>query len=639
MAEVITVSALNQYVKTLLDANDILFDLALRGEIANFVQNARSGHCYFSLRDASASVKAVMFRSDARRLGFRPEEGMKVVVRCRATLYERDGAFQIYVNEMFPDGIGAAQLAFEQLKAKLEQEGLFAAEHKKPLPAYPKCIGVVTSKTGAALQDIRNVIGRRWPAAKLLLCPVNVQGFEAAEEIADAITRLEIAEITVLAMDLSRTSQDPSPFADSDAEAALILWDHGIFEGSASGDQILFQPQDDISRAEITTVIWRIYHYTPPESPETPPTSPEDPDAPEEEGDYFYFGNKKVYVVEEMPKRTYDSSLFQVNENGFLTYNSDDYDYRIGIDVSRYQGEIDWAAVKDAGVDFAMIRLGYRGYGTGRIVTDTYFETNLKGALENDIEVGVYFFSQAINEEEAMEEAQYCMDLLQDYDITYPIVFDWEPYDSSLNPRTDGLSDEMLTKCAVAFCQAVEDGGYESMVYSNLTYFYLHYDLAQLVDFPLWLAQYNETPTFYYHFSMWQYSSTGTVPGIEGNVDLNIQLIPKATVSYKNCPTQIGWGNFQLPLFGSLIKPGKIREIGQVEVARGLQRFLVAVRVCHTGHAVARLIGRLSSVHGILKNPGVCQGRSHGRPGRVEDGGGALVHPQIPTGEHFVQQR
>lgn len=191
MAEVISVSALNQYVKTLLDANDILFDLALRGEIANFVQNARSGHCYFSLRDANASVKAVMFRSDARRLAFRPEEGMKVVVRCRATLYERDGAFQIYVNEMFPDGIGAAQLAFEQLKARLEQEGLFAPEHKKPLPAYPKCIGIVTSKTGAALQDIRNVIGRRWPAAKLLLCPVNVQGFEAAQLIVDAIGKLD----------------------------------------------------------------------------------------------------------------------------------------------------------------------------------------------------------------------------------------------------------------------------------------------------------------------------------------------------------------------------------------------------------------------------------------------------------------
>ena len=191
MAEVISVSALNRYVKTLLDANDLLFDLALRGEIANFVQNARSGHCYFSLRDETASVKAVMFRSDARRLGFRPEEGMKVVVRCRVTLYERDGAFQVYVNDMFPDGIGSAQLAFEQLKAKLDQEGLFAPEHKKPLPQFPRCIGLVTSKTGAALQDIRNVIGRRWPAVKLLLCPVNVQGFEAADEIAAAIDRLD----------------------------------------------------------------------------------------------------------------------------------------------------------------------------------------------------------------------------------------------------------------------------------------------------------------------------------------------------------------------------------------------------------------------------------------------------------------
>ncbi len=191
MAEVISVSALNRYVKTLFDANDLLFDLALRGEIANFVQNSRSGHCYFSLRDETASVKAVMFRSDARRLGFRPEEGMRVVVRCRATLYERDGAFQLYVNEMFPDGIGSAQLAFEQLKAKLDQEGLFALEHKKPLPACPDCIGLVTSRTGAALQDIRNVIGRRWPMVKLLLFPVNVQGFEAADEIAQAITRLD----------------------------------------------------------------------------------------------------------------------------------------------------------------------------------------------------------------------------------------------------------------------------------------------------------------------------------------------------------------------------------------------------------------------------------------------------------------
>ena len=201
MAEVITVSALNRYVKTLLDADDALFDIALRGEIANFVQNARSGHCYFSLRDEASSVKAVMFRTDARRLAFRPEEGMRVVVRCRATLYERDGAFQLYVNDMFPDGIGAAQLALEQLRAKLEKEGLFDAEHKKPLPTFPKCIGIVTSKTGAALQDIRNVLTRRWPSVRLLLCPVTVQGFEAAQQVAQAIRKLdqrkEVDEIIV----------------------------------------------------------------------------------------------------------------------------------------------------------------------------------------------------------------------------------------------------------------------------------------------------------------------------------------------------------------------------------------------------------------------------------------------------------
>lgn len=191
MADVITVSALNRYVKTILDTDDVLFDLALRGEITNFVQNAKSGHCYFSLRDAQCSVRAVMFRSDARRLGFRPEDGMQVIVRCRVTLYERDGAFQVYVSDLFPDGIGSEQLAFEQLKAKLEAEGLFSAEHKVPIPARPACIGLVTSKTGAALQDILQITARRWPLVRLLLCPVHVQGFEAADEIARAITVLD----------------------------------------------------------------------------------------------------------------------------------------------------------------------------------------------------------------------------------------------------------------------------------------------------------------------------------------------------------------------------------------------------------------------------------------------------------------
>lgn len=191
MANIITVSALNAYVKTLLDRDPVLTDIALQGEITNFVNHRKSGHFYFSLRDERASVKAVMFSRDARRLAFTPEDGMHVLVRCRVSLFERDGAFQVYVEDMFPDGIGSAQLAFEQLKARLAGEGLFLAEHKKPLPPCPGCVGVVTSRTGAALQDIIQVLGRRWPLARLLLAPANVQGQHASREVAQAIRRLD----------------------------------------------------------------------------------------------------------------------------------------------------------------------------------------------------------------------------------------------------------------------------------------------------------------------------------------------------------------------------------------------------------------------------------------------------------------
>ena len=202
MTDVIGVSALNRYVKSVLDGDGFLADLALRGEISGFVNHVKSGHWYFTLKDERASVKAVMFRQEARRLGFVPQDGMRVVVRCRVSLYEATGSFQVYVQDLFPDGLGAAQLAFDQLKARLEQEGLFRPEHKMPLPAYPRCIGVVTSATGAALQDIRNVLSRRWPLATLLLAGVNVQGLAAAQEICDAIAALDksgLADVIIVA--------------------------------------------------------------------------------------------------------------------------------------------------------------------------------------------------------------------------------------------------------------------------------------------------------------------------------------------------------------------------------------------------------------------------------------------------------
>lgn len=339
----------------------------------------------------------------------------------------------------------------------------------------------------------------------------------------DPISRLDIAKIIVAAMDVSRTGNS-NPFADTTDLAALTLFDYGIFTGSESNGQVLFKPHANISRAEISAVIWRMYQLKDAPSQEEPDAPPEEP----EEGEYFYFGNKKVYIVEEIPPATYDNDLFEVNENGFLTYNSDEYGCRVGIDVSRYQYNIDWKAVKEAGVEFALIRLGYRGYGqAGTLVLDNYFHQNMQGAQANGIDVGVYFFSQAITPQEAIEEAEFCFDALAGYHITYPIVYDWEPYPDSYNARTEGLDDKILTQCTVAFCDTVKAAGYQPMVYSNLTYFYLHLDMNQLVNYPLWLAQYNDRPTFRYHFDIWQYSCTGSVPGIEGDVDLNIQFIPK----------------------------------------------------------------------------------------------------------------
>lgn len=194
MGNVISVTALNSYVKTLLERDTVLTDVAIRGEISNFVNHFKTGHFYFSLKDEKCSVKAVMFRSNAQAIGFLPQNGMRVIVQCRISLFERDGSFQVYVEHMVPDGIGAMQLAFEQLKEKLEKEGLFDPSHKKILPAVPKCVGLVTSKTGAAIQDIFNVTRRRYPLARFLLAPVTVQGEEAAPGIAQAISLLDSIE-------------------------------------------------------------------------------------------------------------------------------------------------------------------------------------------------------------------------------------------------------------------------------------------------------------------------------------------------------------------------------------------------------------------------------------------------------------
>lgn len=184
---VLSVSQLNRYIKMNFDADENLANIFISGEISNFTNHYRTGHLYFTLKDDSSAVRAVMFNSSAKRLKFMPEDGMKVIARGRVSVYEASGQYQLYVDDMQPDGVGALNLAYEQLKEKLQKEGLFSELHKKPLPPYPEKVGVITSPTGAAVRDIINVLGRRFSYAEIVFCPVLVQGDGAHLQLTDAV--------------------------------------------------------------------------------------------------------------------------------------------------------------------------------------------------------------------------------------------------------------------------------------------------------------------------------------------------------------------------------------------------------------------------------------------------------------------
>ncbi len=184
---VLSVSQLNRYVKSIIEQDMNLQTVFVQGEISNFTNHYKTGHYYMTIKDEFSSIKAVMFKTANMRLKFMPENSMSVILRGRVSVFERDGQYQLYIDDMQPDGTGAFSLAFEQLKNKLAKEGLFDAERKKAIPAYPARVGVVTSPTGAAIRDIINVISRRFPLTELILCPVAVQGDYAAPQIRAAI--------------------------------------------------------------------------------------------------------------------------------------------------------------------------------------------------------------------------------------------------------------------------------------------------------------------------------------------------------------------------------------------------------------------------------------------------------------------
>lgn len=239
------------------------------------------------------------------------------------------------------------------------------------------------------------------------------------------------------------------------------------------------------------------------------------------------FGNPyKVKINPDIARKKYRDKNFSYKE-GKMIYKDDKYSSRLGVDVSHHQGKIDWEKVKEDGYEFAIIRIGYRGYGTeGTLNLDNRFHENIKDAQRAGLDVGVYFFAQAINEEEALEEAEFVLKHVKGYKLELPVAYDPESilYDEA---RTDDVTGEQFTKNAKVFCKRIRKAGYEPMIYSNMLWEAYELDLEKLSDYPIWYADYEPLPQTPYDFVMWQYTSRGTVDGIDGSVDLNIQFLER----------------------------------------------------------------------------------------------------------------
>lgn len=236
-------------------------------------------------------------------------------------------------------------------------------------------------------------------------------------------------------------------------------------------------------------------------------------------GRYYFFP-----ILDALAKNTYDPDAFQADEDGVIHYYRDgERVSHKGIDVSRYQDTIDWSKVADDEVEYAFIRLGIRGYTTGEIMEDESFQRNIEGALKNDIDVGVYFFTQAMSEEEAVEEAEFVLESIAPYKVDYPIVLDVEAV-TSTEARANDLTVEERTKYCLAFCETIKEAGYTPMIYGNLKTFMLMLEIEKLEEYDKWFAYYDDSYYFPYAFKIWQYTNKGRVSGISGEVDLNISF-------------------------------------------------------------------------------------------------------------------
>ncbi len=243
--------------------------------------------------------------------------------------------------------------------------------------------------------------------------------------------------------------------------------------------------------------------------------------------EYIVYMDEGIYrftaINNELKKNNLEKSYFKIDDNKEITYSDNCITSIKGIDVSKYQGNINFTKVKESGVDYAMIRCGFRGYGNGALAMDSNFHTYAKNATAAGLDIGVYFFSQAISKEEAVEEANYVLNAIKDYDVTYPIAIDIEDVAGS-DGRQETLTPAQLTDVVIAFCDTIKAAGYTPMIYSNTQYFAGKVEYERLEAYDKWFASYSTQLYFPYEISMWQYTNTGSVDGINGDVDMNISF-------------------------------------------------------------------------------------------------------------------
>lgn len=355
-------------------------------------------------------------------------------------------------------------------------------------------------------------------------------------ELDAPITRQQVAQIAARALGL-RAVMPQNPFADCSDPEVLALCEAGIVQGMEVNGQLCFLGGDTLQRSQISAIIWRMEEWVgreevpeqelpQPELPEPQPPQPPAEDNPSSQQPLkqITYNSDTVDVLEDVPVFAYDPNSFYL-ENGRM--RSSDPALRLvhGIDVSSHQGLIDWNKVAGDGVEFAILRAAYRGYTAGSLNKDSTFDYNADQAAQAGLQVGAYIFSQAITVEEALQEADFLLDILAGKHITGPVVFDWEVIGTK-DARTYGLDTQTLCAAANAFCQRIAEAGYTPMVYFNSYAGYVKYDLSEIQQYDFWFAQYKEKPDFYYNFQMWQYTSSGKVSGVEGNVDLDVWMFP-----------------------------------------------------------------------------------------------------------------